>query len=133
MLLARVESAGFDFRLTIFSRDYEKYAHKVEEDRIIVVDGRVRFDRERDEISVSPGAGFGKKSNNDPLKSFSISQFRDFAGITDTMDSENNQSQKSNNYYIDIPPYWTKNDLLDLKDYLTTLEVGLIPIWIRIQ
>lgn len=58
MLLARVDSAGFEFRLTIFSRDYEKYVNKVEEDRIIVVDGRVRFDRERDEISVSPGAGF---------------------------------------------------------------------------
>jgi len=86
MLLAKVESAGFEFRLTIFSRDYDKYAPKVEEDRIIVVDGRVRFDRERDEISVSPGAGFGKKaSTNDPLKSFSISQFRDFAGVTDAV------------------------------------------------
>ena len=56
MLLAKVESVGFDFRLTIFSRDYDTYATKVEEDRIIVVDGRVRFDTERDEISVSPGA-----------------------------------------------------------------------------
>lgn len=58
MLMATVESAGFDFRLTIFTRDYEKYAHKIEEDRMIVVDGRVRFDTERDEISVSPGSGF---------------------------------------------------------------------------
>jgi DNA polymerase-3 subunit alpha len=56
MLLAKVESAGFEFRLTVFSRDYDKYAPKIEEDRIIVVDGRVRFDSERDEISVSPGA-----------------------------------------------------------------------------
>lgn len=82
MLLAKVESVGFEFRLTIFSRDYDTYAAKVEEDRIIVVDGRVRFDTERDEISVSPGAGFGKKNmTKDALKSFSISQFRDFAGV----------------------------------------------------
>jgi len=135
MLLAKVESAGFDFRLTIFSRDYDKYAPKVEEDRIIVVDGRVRFDSERDEISVSPGAGFGKKAaTSDSLKSFSISQFRDFAGVTDTpQDSPNNQSLVTNNYFIDVPTYWTKEDLLDLKDYLATLEVWLTPVWIRIQ
>lgn len=61
MLMAKVESVGFDFRLTVFSRDYDTYATKVEEDKIIVVDGRVKFDEERDEISVSPGGGFGKK------------------------------------------------------------------------
>jgi DNA polymerase III subunit alpha len=135
MLLAKVESAGFEFRLTVFSRDYDKYAPKVEEDRIIVVDGRVRFDSERDEISVSPGAGFGKKAAmSDPLKSFSISQFRDFAGVTDTpQDSPNNQSLKTNNYFIDVPTYWTKDDLLDLKDYLASAEVGLTPVWIRVQ
>jgi hypothetical protein len=60
MLLATVESIGFDFRLAIFSRDYDTFAPKIEEDKIIVVDGRVRFDTERDEISVSPGGGFGK-------------------------------------------------------------------------
>lgn len=124
MLLAKVESAGFEFRLTIFSRDYDKYAPKVEEDRIIVVDGRVRFDRERDEISVSPGAGFGKKAAmSDPLKSFSISQFRDFAGVTDAVQSTTSQITQTANYFIDVPTYWTKEDLLDLKDYLATLEV----------
>jgi len=58
MLLAKVESIGFEFRLTIFSREYEKYASKILEDRIIVIDGRVRFDNERDEISVSPATSF---------------------------------------------------------------------------
>ena len=61
MLMALVESVGFDFRLVIFSRDYDTYASKVEEDRIIIVDGRAKYDTEREEISVSPGAGFGKK------------------------------------------------------------------------
>lgn len=58
--MAKVESAGFEFRLTVFSRDYETYAHKIQEDTIIIVEGRLRFDTERDEISVSPGGGFGK-------------------------------------------------------------------------
>ena len=61
MLIATLESAGFFFRLTIFSRDYDTYAKKIEEDKILVVDGRLRFDRERDEISISPGGSFGKK------------------------------------------------------------------------
>jgi hypothetical protein len=38
MLLAMVESAGFSFRLAIFSRDYETYAPKVEEDRILIIE-----------------------------------------------------------------------------------------------
>jgi hypothetical protein len=50
------------FRLTIFTRDFDTYAPKIEEDKILVIDGRVRFDKERDEISLSPGGGFGKKS-----------------------------------------------------------------------
>jgi DNA polymerase III subunit alpha len=142
MLMALVESVGFDFRLVVFSRDYDTYASKVEEDRIIIVDGRVKYDTEREEISVSPGAGFGKKwTNKDAIKSFSISQFRDFAWvldpkeditgwkITETIELENHKTQ----YFIDIPPYWTKDDLLDLKDYLATVEVGLIPVWIRVS
>jgi DNA polymerase-3 subunit alpha len=138
MLLAKVESAGFEFRLTVFSRDYDKYAPKVEEDRIIVVDGRVRFDSERDEISVSPGAGFGKKAAmSDPLKSFSISQFRDFAGISRDSrgidDPQSTTDNHNNRYSIDIPTYWTKDDLLDLKDYLASAEAWLTPVWIRVQ
>jgi len=27
------------------------------------------------------------------------------------------------NYYIDIPTYWTKEDLLDLKDYLSNITL----------
>ncbi len=35
-------------------------------------------------------------------------------------------------YFIDIPAYWTKSDLLDLRDYLEHSPVGLIPVWIRV-
>ena len=55
MLMATVESVGFDFKLVIFPRDYEAYEKKVIEDMIVIVDGRLRFDTERDEISISPG------------------------------------------------------------------------------
>ena len=182
MLMATMESAGFDLRLVIFSRDYDAYVSKVEEDRILIIDGRAKYDTERDEISISPGAWFAKKwSAKDAIKSFSISQFRDFAGVkdpkvkwrngeaietseisvipglsrdpaqSDSTDSgflypkgtsfgaptqewqKQHITQDNSNYYIDIPPYWTKDDLLDLKDYLGTLEVGLVPVWIRVS
>lgn len=82
MLMATIESVGFDFKLVIFPRDYETYENKVIEDMIVVVDGRLRFDTERDEVSISPGAAFGKKRADSAgsIKSFSISQFHHFAG-----------------------------------------------------
>lgn len=61
MLIATVESVGFDFRIVVFARDYETYAKKLQVDQIVVADGRLRFDDERGEISLSPGGGFGKK------------------------------------------------------------------------
>jgi len=134
MLLAKVESIGFEFRLTIFSREYEKYASKILEDRIIVIDGRVRFDNERDEISVSPATSFWKKaSGTDPIKSFSISEFRAFAGVNDVSKHQEQSSSGESRFFIDIPPYWTKEDLLDLKDFLGTIEIWLTSVWIRIH
>ena len=38
MLMAIMESAGFDLRLIIFSRDYDAYVSKVEEDRILIIE-----------------------------------------------------------------------------------------------
>jgi DNA polymerase-3 subunit alpha len=150
MLMATLESAGFDFRLTIFSRDYETFADKVEEDKILVVDGRVKFDTERDEISISPWAGFSKKWwNKEAIKSFTITQFRDIAlsswlvtpeslpeyaipkggSIATHTESQNSLVKK---YFIDVPSYWSKDDLLDLRDFLEKSPVWLVPVWIRI-
>lgn len=140
MLMATIESIWFDFRLTVFSRDYDAYVNKIEEDKIIVVDGRVRFDDERDEISVSPGGGFGKKwgSRTDAIKSFSISQFREFAMNSWLMGTTSEEKTLTEikadpRFFIDIPTYWTKDDLLDLRDYLAKCEVGLCPVWIRVN
>lgn len=143
MLIATLESAGFFFRLTIFSRDYDTYAKKIEEDKILVVDGRLRFDRERDEISISPGGSFGKKWMSwDAIKSFTISSFRDIAlssglvdpaafGTNTRVDSFHTESSEER-YMIDVPPFWTKEDLLDLRDFLEKAPVWLIPVFIRI-
>ena len=145
MLMATIESVGFDFKLVIFPRDYEAYEKKVIEDMIVVVDGRLRFDTERDEISISPGWAFGKKREPaGSIKSFSISQFHDFAGKKAEKQIARNENGTLKvassepweptdlRYFIDIPAYWTKSDLLDLRDHLEHSPVGLIPVWIRV-
>lgn len=38
MLVATVESVGFDFRIVVFPKDYEKYESKIQEDTIVVVE-----------------------------------------------------------------------------------------------
>lgn len=47
MMVATVESVGFDFRIVIFPRDYEKYESKIEEDMMVVANGRVKWDSEK--------------------------------------------------------------------------------------
>ena len=145
MMVATVESVGFDFRIVIFPKDYEKYESKIEEDMIVVVDGRIKFDREAGEISIFPSAGFGKKrmDSDGAVKCFSISVFREMAITRSAHTTADKGTQSSDapflpqslpaNYIIDIPSFWTKEDLLDLRDYLSKAEVGLTPVWIHIH
>ena len=137
MLTANVESIGFDFRIVIFPKDYEKYESKITEDTIVVANGRVKFDSERGELSLLPTAPFGKKKMIDEagsVKCFSISVFRDMAEnsgmIATAKSSHENETLPSESvnippakYYIDIPAFWTKDDLLDLRDYLEKAEI----------
>ena len=154
MMVATVETVGFDFRIVIFPKEYEKYESKIEEDMIVVVDGRIKFDRESWEVSIFPSAGFGKKrtDGDGAVKCFSISVFREMAAKSGTqfvsttpekqwvslpevpfLQSTSLSVHKPTNYIIDIPSFWTKDDLLDLRDYLEKSEVGLTPVWIRIH
>lgn len=151
MMVATVESIGFDFRVVIFPKEYEKYESKILEDMIVVVDGRIRYDRESGEVSIFPSAGYGKKRMEDAgaVKCFSISVFRDMAESSGLSKIKNwrqktkneDMSQhwanplsptKQSKFTIDIPSFWTKEDLLDLRDYLESVPIGLIPIAIRI-
>lgn len=147
MMIAKVESIGFDFRIVIFPKDYEKYESKITEDTIVVANGRVKYDIERSELSLLPTAPFGKRKVIDEsgsVKCFSISVFRDMAqtsGMLVHAEKSNDDSLATEvviqsvptKYFIDIPAFWTKEDLLDLKDYLEKAEIWLIPVWIRIQ
>ena len=137
MMVAKVESIGFDFRIVIFPKDYEKYESKITEDTIVVANGRVKYDIERSELSLLPTAPFGKRKVIDEsgsVKCFSISVFRDMAETSgmlikpekspdDTSPTQEIIPQAPTKFFIDIPAFWTKEDLLDLKDYLEKAEI----------
>ena len=146
-MVATVETVGFDFRIVIFPKDYEKYESKIEEDMIVVVDGRIKFDHESGEVSIFPSAGFGKKraESDGAVKCFSISVFREMAlaskqftplkpttgDATDKkpveaspfLQTTTEQDSPHSKYVIDIPSFWMKDDLLDLRYYLEKAEV----------
>ncbi len=140
MLIAVVESVGFDFRIVIFPREYEKYESKIIEDQIVVVEWRLKFDDESDEISIFPSAGFGKKASTETgsIKCFSISAFREFAKSSLTPAEvqslpESRWVSDYHRYMIEVPSFWTKDDLLDLKVFLEQSPVGPIAVWIRVH
>ena len=135
-MVATVETVGFDFRIVIFPKEYEKYESKIEEDMIVVVDGRIKFDRESGEVSIFPSAGFGKKrmESEGAVKCFSITVFREMAltrsHYTSSKDEKKTEvseapflpQNQGANYIIDVPSFWIKEDLLDLRDYLSKAE-----------
>lgn len=133
MIVATVESVGYTFRVVIFPGDYTTYSSKIQNDEIIVVDGRVRLDHARGEVSISPITQ-GKRSDiSSGLRSFSISQFHDFARRAGVIFSYDVRSSPSESYYIDVPPFWTRDDLLELKDFLAAQESGSVEVILRIR
>ena len=36
-------------------------------------------------------------------------------------------------FVLDIPPYWTRDDLIELKEFLATEETGSVDIWISVR
>ena len=47
MIIATVQSIGFDFTVVVFNRDFSIYENKLIEDFIVSVEGKLRFDEER--------------------------------------------------------------------------------------
>lgn len=133
LIFAKVQSVGFDFTVSVFGRDYKIYADKLKEDTIVVVNGKLRFDEERWEVSLSPITPFHKADEtvtSDSVKVFSISQFHDFAK-TAWVNVWNKFASKR--FDLVVPPYWTKENLFDLRAYLETAEIGDTEIFLIIK
>lgn len=132
MIIARVESAGFDFSVIVFGRDYEVYRDKLIEDTIVIVNGKLRFDEERGEVSLSPITPFaraGEKVTSNSIRMMTITQFQDFVESSGISFKTGKILQK---FIISVPTFWKKEDLLDLKEFLLGEPTGEIEIFISI-
>jgi len=67
MCSAKVQTIGFDFRVVIFARSYDELAPKVQEDAIIVRNGKIRPDESSKEITMIP----------DAITSYTLTKFRE--------------------------------------------------------
>lgn len=133
MIIAVVQSAGFDFRIIVFGRDYEIYKEKIHEDTIVVVEWKLRFDIDRWEVSLSPITPFyksGEKVTSNSVKTFTISQFQDFAKTAWITIQNDTSSEK---YILKIPNFWTRDNLFELKEFLQNEKTGNIEIIISIK
>lgn len=54
MLTANCDSTFFRFVITVFPKDYEKYAPMLESGKIVMADGSLKFNEQMNEISVMP-------------------------------------------------------------------------------
>jgi DNA polymerase III alpha subunit len=56
MMLAKCESVDFRFTITVFPKEYDKYATLIEEDKIVLVEGGFQGNEQMEEISVIPNS-----------------------------------------------------------------------------
>lgn len=133
MIIATVQSVGFDFTLAVFPRDFSLYVDKILEDHIITVSGKLRFDAERGEVSISPTTPFRKGDEPvviNSVKTFTISQFHRFAESAGVQVKNNFAAKR---FDITVPPFWTRDDLLALKEVLIREEKGDIEVFLMIK
>lgn len=203
MIFLSVESFNYNFEITIFDKDYDKYKDKVKEDMVVIVDGYLSINQEYkrkniqvkdmkvvslssvreqamdlgvfDEVKYIGKVFVAEASNLVPEKSPHPSPLPMREGIEWEDDLENDdenlevcgdfcevneeqpspltplpkargieetyyllpddiiEEEKIDKYVISIPSSASKQDLLDLKDYLADLEVGDIAIFIELR
>lgn len=134
MIIATIQSAGFDFTVAVFPRDYDIYKDKIIEDTIVIVEGKLRFDAERGEASLSPITPFrkqGEKITSNSIRSFTITQFHQFAADAGGFAGKSASIDK--NFDLIIPSFWTRDDLLSLKEFLLSLPSGEIEVFLSIK
>lgn len=140
MCVAKVQSIGFEFRIVIFSRSYEVLAPKIQEDQIVVCDGKVRFDDTAREITLMP----------DMIESFTLTKFRELRDKQERANQEEYAKSEKNTYkyekewwddsmhlnekyIIPIPSHWTREDLLALRNFLEGEEKWNRSVWIWVN
>ncbi|MDD2487149.1 MAG: DNA polymerase III subunit alpha [Candidatus Gracilibacteria bacterium] len=153
MLIANCDSTTFKFNVLVFPRDYEKFVNTIQEYKVLLVDGNLSLNEDREEIAVMPASirsttiGFlreqaidiGVFDENDKINYLMededslLSQEKTKNEKTEKNIAFVKEIKKDDRYMIDIPNHAVREDLVKLKEYMVTLKGGDIRIFLNIK
>ena len=153
MLTASCESHDFRFTITVFPKDYETYVNIIEVDTIAIVEGMIRLDDLRDEMSIIANSvrTLSITSVRRQAEETGLFDPRDKVAYVDVIEDEEEtllaapllqptmpttspkETSQPQTYTVDIPTGATKEDLLNFKTFLETVPVGMVSIRINIR
>lgn len=123
MMTAVCESFDFTFIMVIFPKDYDTFASIVVEDTIAVVEGNLKTNLLNGEISVIVQS----------LKTATITNIRTQAAEMGLFNEQHKVNlfadvQEAESYTITVPKTAKKDDLVQLKAFLETVNKGGIKV-----
>lgn len=136
MAVANCDSTDFRFSIVVFPKDYELLGHLLVEDTILLAEGILKCNEENSEISVIANS---LKSNSisairsqaqemglfDPR--FHVSYYRSDSDEEST-EQKQNDTASNRSYKVFVPKTASKQDLIDLKAFLTETMDGTARI-----
>lgn len=140
MLIANCDSTTFKFSVLVFPKDYEKFVGIIQENKVLLVDGNLSLNEEREEIAVMPSSirsttiwflreqaidiwSFDENDKINYLVEDSIA----------TPDSALVWKSISASYTVKVPIFANKDDLIDLKQFLLSQKSWMIQIFLDIK
>ncbi len=154
MLVASCDSTFFRFNITVFPKDYEKFANILKENHIVMVDWNLKFNEQMNEIAIMP-TGIWYKNITDIIRLTTITSLRNQAMELGTYNpdekinyledeeasiekdkkdhEEKVQKAREKKYIITPGPLVTKEKLLLLKEFMLSEPAWDIHIYLDIK
>lgn len=142
MAVAQCDSTDFRFSCVVFPKDYELLSPLLEEDKILLVEGNLKCDEESGEISV---IATGLKSNTISAiraqaqemqlfdAKFHVSYYLALTTLADGETPQKATEALPKSLLVTVPKSASKQDLLDLKHFLSQQAEGTFRVFLDIQ
>lgn len=150
MMTVNCDSTFFKFVITIFPKDYEKFANSIKLDSIVMVEWNLRFNEQMEEISIMPNSIKSTTITELRQKAKEDSCFNENEKINYLEEDENllinlstepvfekEKAEQINSnkleYIIEVPRNAVKDDLVKLKEFMLTQEKWDIKVFLDIR
>lgn len=127
MGVALLSSVGFEFEMVVFPKDYDAYVGYLSEGKVLFIDGELKIDSENNRIQILP-----KKIISQDLSEFRSRNERLIAHEA-AIKEKDRLDRGEGAYLIHVPVSATRDDLVKLKQYLSSCAPGetLVTLSIR--